>query len=73
MRMRGSRVGHGILDRKGFGVGWSRVVGIRAAILCVLLLRRHPTETPRVQPRGGFNRDRLLRLQFEGIHLIEDL
>lgn len=33
--------------------GWSRVAGIRAASLCALWPRRHPTETPRVEPRAG--------------------
>jgi len=33
--------------------GWSRVAGIRAASLCALWPRRHPTETPQVEPRAG--------------------
>lgn len=33
--------------------GWSRVAGIRAASLCALWPRRHPTEMPRVEPRVG--------------------
>lgn len=37
----------------------SRVAGIRAASLCALWPRRHPTETPRVESRAGIGPDRL--------------
>lgn len=48
--------------------GWSRVAGIRAASLCALWPRRHPTETPRVEPRAGSTATGY-RLQFRDICL----